>query len=300
MNEQLETLFKYIEPAKLLDLGLQATKFVVVIVVALIVLRLVKTAIERVGKRMQQRGSTIDDQKRVETLTRVLKYVANVVVLLLGALIALGTIGISIAPVLAAAGVVGLAVGFGAQSLVKDYFTGIVLLIENQIRAGDFIEVGGKSGTVENVTLRYVRMRDAHGNVHFVPNGQIDSVTNSTMDFAYAVIDVGIAYKEDVEGAIQVMQKVGSELTEDPEWGAKITEPMSTFGVQELADSAVIVRVRFKTTPGDQWAIRREYNKRIKAAFDNVGIEIPFPHVTMYPGAGVEIGGSPAPQIASN
>lgn len=300
MNEQLETLFKYIEPAKLLDLGLQATKFVVVIVVALIVLRLVKTAIERVGKRMQQRGSTIDDQKRVETLTRVLKYVANVVVLLLGALIALGTIGISIAPVLAAAGVVGLAVGFGAQSLVKDYFTGIVLLIENQIRAGDFIEVGGKSGTVENVTLRYVRMRDAHGNVHFVPNGQIDSVTNSTMDFAYAVIDVGIAYKEDVEGAIQVMQKVGSELTEDPEWGAKITEPMSTFGVQELADSAVIVRVRFKTTPGDQWAIRREYNKRIKAAFDNVGIEIPFPHVTMYPGAGVEIGGSSAPQIASN
>ena len=300
MNEQLETLFKYIEPAKLLDLGLQATKFVVVIVVALIVLRLVKTAIERVGKRMQQRGSTIDDQKRVETLTRVLKYVANVVVLLLGALIALGTIGISIAPVLAAAGVVGLAVGFGAQSLVKDYFTGIVLLIENQIRAGDFIEVGGKSGTVENVTLRYVRMRDAHGNVHFVPNGQIDSVTNSTMDFAYAVIDVGIAYKEDVEGAIQVMQKVGSELAEDAEWGAKITEPMSTFGVQELADSAVIVRVRFKTTPGDQWAIRREYNKRIKAAFDNVGIEIPFPHVTMYPGAGVEIGGSPAPQIASN
>ena len=300
MNEQLETLFKYIEPAKLLDLGLQATKFVVVIIVALVVLRLVKAAIERVGKRMQSRSSTLDDQKRVETLTRVLKYVSNVVILLLGSLIALGTIGISIAPVLAAAGVVGLAVGFGAQSLVKDYFTGVVLLIENQIRAGDFIEVGGKSGTVENVTLRYVRMRDAHGNVHFVPNGQIDSVTNSTMDFAYAVVDVGIAYKEDVEGAIQVMQKVGTELAEDKEWGVKITEPMATFGVQELADSAVIVRVRFKTTPGDQWGVRREYNKRIKAAFDNVGIEIPFPHVTMYPGAGVEFGGSTTPQISSN
>lgn len=286
MNEQLETLFKYIEPAKLLELGLQATKFILVIVFALIVLRLVKTAIERVGKRMQGRSATLDDQKRVETLTRVLKYVANVIVLLLGALIALGTIGISIAPVLAAAGVVGLAVGFGAQSLVKDYFTGVVLLIENQIRAGDFIEVGGKSGTVENVTLRYVRMRDAQGNVHFVPNGQIDSVTNSTMDFAYALIDIGIAYKEDVEGAIKVMQKVGTELAEDPEWGVKITEPMATFGVQDLADSAVIVRVRFKTTPGDQWGVRREYNKRIKAAFDNVGIEIPFPHVTMCPSGG--------------
>jgi small conductance mechanosensitive channel len=230
---------------------------------------------------MQARSKTLDDQKRIETLTRVLKYVANVVILLLGALIALGTIGISIAPVLAAAGVVGLAVGFGAQSLVKDYFTGIVLLLENQIRAGDIIEVGGKTGTVENVTLRYVRLRDAHGNVHFVPNGQINSVTNSTMDFAYAVVDVGIAYKEEVDSAIQVMQKVGTELAEDTEWKSKITEPMSTFGVQELADSAVIIRVRFKTLPGEQWAVRREYNKRIKAAFDNVGIEIPFPHVTM-------------------
>jgi moderate conductance mechanosensitive channel len=299
MNEQLETLFKYIEPSKLLELGLQATKFFVVIIAALIVLRLVKTAIDRVGGRMQGRGKTLDDQKRVETLTRVLKYLANVVILLLGSLIALGTIGISIAPVLAAAGVVGLAVGFGAQSLVKDYFTGVVLLIENQIRAGDFIEVGGKSGTVENVTLRYVRLRDSQGNVHFVPNGQIDSVTNSTMEFAYALIDVGVAYKEDVDASIQVMQKVGTELAEDPEWGAKITEPMAVFGVQELADSAVTLRVRFKTTPGDQWGVRREYNKRIKAAFDKVGIEIPFPHVTMYPGTGVEISGAVNPQISS-
>ena len=106
------------------------------------------------------------------------------------------------------------------------------------------------------------------------------------MDFAYAVVDVGIAYKEEVDVAIQVMQKVGTELAEDKEWGAKITEPMSTFGVQELADSAVIVRVRFKTLPGEQWGVRREYNKRIKAAFDNVGIEIPFPHVTMCPSGG--------------
>jgi small-conductance mechanosensitive channel len=283
MNEQFDTLFKYIEPARLLELGLQSMKFILVIVVALVVLRLVKTAIGRVGSRMRTRSKTLDDQKRIETLTRVLKYVANVVILLLGALIALGTIGISIAPVLAAAGVVGLAVGFGAQSLVKDYFTGIVLLLENQIRAGDIIEVGGKSGTVENLTLRYVRLRDAQGNVHFVPNGQINSVTNSTMDFAYAVVDVGIAYKEDVDACLLVMQKVGAELGEDPAWAARITEPMTTFGVQELADSAVLVRVRFKTLPGEQWAVRREYNKRIKAAFDKVGIEIPFPHVTMCP-----------------
>ncbi|WP_370262848.1 mechanosensitive ion channel family protein [Limnobacter sp.] len=284
MNEQLETLFKYIEPSKLLELGLQATKFVVVIIAALVVLRIVKAAIDRVGGRMQSRGKTLDDQKRVETLTRVLKYIANVVILLLGALIALGTIGISIAPVLAAAGVVGLAVGFGAQSLVKDYFTGVVLLIENQIRAGDFVEIGGKSGTVENVTLRYVRLRDAQGNVHFVPNGQISSVTNSTMDFAYALIEVGIAYKEDVDSALKVMQTVGEQMAEDEELKSKILEPISVMGVQALADSAVTLRVRFKTTPGDQWALRREYFKRIKAAFDKVGIEIPFPHLTLYRG----------------
>lgn len=299
MKEQLDLLFEYIEPTVLLNLALQTGKFILVVVVAMIILRVVKGAIDRGGVRMKNRAVTLDDQKRVETLVRVLKYVANVVIILLGVLIALGTIGISIAPVLAAAGVVGLAVGFGAQSLVKDYFTGIVLLLENQIRAGDFVEVGGKSGTVENMTLRYVRMRDAQGNVHFVPNGQISAVTNSTMDFAYSVIDIGIAYKEEVDAAVQVMQKVGEELRADPDWSAKITEDMAVFGVQELADSAVTIRVRFKTTPGDQWALRREYNKRIKSAFDKVGIEIPYPHLTVYPGAGVEFGGSQAPKISS-
>lgn len=274
MNEQFDNLFQYIEPSKLLELGLQAMKFILVIVVALVLLRVLKTAIERVGGRMKSRSKTLDDQKRIETLTRVLKYVANVVILLLGALIALGTIGISIAPVLAAAGVVGLAVGFGAQSLVKDYFTGIVLLLENQIRAGDSIEVAGKSGTVENVTLRYVRLRDTHGNVHFVPNGQINAVTNSTMDFAYAVVDVAIDYKTDVDSALEVMQKVGEALIADPVFGGKISGPMTTFGVQELADAAVVLRVRFKTLPGEQFAVRREYYKRIKAAFEKNSIVI--------------------------
>lgn len=285
MNQKLETLFKYIEPAKLIEWGFMAVQFVAVIVIAAILLKVVKKSIHRIGDRMQNRTQDIGEKKRIDTLMRVFDYLANVVILLLGTLIALGTIGISIGPILAAAGVVGLAVGFGSQSLVKDYFTGVVLLLENQIRAGDFVEIAGKAGTVENVTLRYVRLRDGQGNVHFVPNGQISAVTNSTMDFAYAMIDVGIAYKEDVDSAIQVMQKVGTELAEDTDWKVKITEPMSTFGVQELGDSAVVIRVRFKTQPGEQWGVKREYNKRIKAAFDKVGIEIPFPHMTVYPGA---------------
>lgn len=285
MNQKLETLFKYIEPAKLIEWGFMAVQFVAVIVIAVVLLKVVKKSIHRIGDRMQNRTADTGEKKRIDTLMRVFDYLANVVILLLGTLIALGTIGISIGPILAAAGVVGLAVGFGSQSLVKDYFTGVVLLLENQIRAGDFVEIAGKAGTVENVTLRYVRLRDGQGNVHFVPNGQISSVTNSTMDFAYAMIDVGIAYKEDVDSAIQVMQKVGTELAEDADWKVKITEPMATFGVQELGDSAVVIRVRFKTLPGEQWGVKREYNKRIKAAFDKVGIEIPFPHMTVYPGA---------------
>lgn len=284
MSEQLETLFKYIEPAKLLEWGFQAFQFFLVIVIALIILKVVKASIRKVGNGMQNRTNDAGEKKRIDTLMRVFDYLANVVILLIGALIALGTIGISIGPILAAAGVVGLAVGFGAQSLVKDYFTGIVLLMENQIRAGDVIEIGGRTGAVETVTLRYVRIRDKDGNVHFVPNGQISSVCNMTMDFGYALMEIGIAYKEDVDKAWQIIQKVGDEMAEDEAYKHNILEPMLVMGVHALADSAVIIRARFKTIAGEQWAVRREYHRRIKAAFDHVGIEIPFPHMTIYKG----------------
>lgn len=285
MNEQLETLFKYIEPAKLIEWGFQALQFVLVIIIALLILKGVKGSIHKVAARVKSRTSDVGEQKRVDTLMRVFDYLANIVILLVGALIALGTIGISIGPILAAAGVVGLAVGFGSQSLVKDYFTGVVLLMENQIRAGDVIDLGsGRVGTVENVTLRYVRLRDKDGSVHFIPNGSISSVCNMTMDFGYSLMEIGIAYKEDVDVAMQVMQKVGDEMAEDEAFKAKILEPMLMMGVHALADSAVILRARFKTTAGDQWGIRREYHRRIKMAFDKVGIEIPFPHMTIYRG----------------
>lgn len=288
MSEQLETLFKYIEPAQLLEWGFQAIQFFLVIIIALLILKGVKASIHRIGKGMQDRTDDAGEKKRIDTLMRVFDYLANIVILLIGALIALGTIGISIGPILAAAGVVGLAVGFGAQSLVKDYFTGVVLLMENQIRAGDVIEIGGRAGSVETVTLRYVRIRDKDGNVHFVPNGQISAVCNMTMDFGYALMEIGIAYKEDVEKAWQVIQKVGDDMAADEAYKAKILEPMLVMGVHALADSAVIIRARYKTVAGEQWGIRREYHRRIKAAFDKVGIEIPFPHMTIYKGDAAE------------
>ena len=209
----------------------------------------------------------------------------------------LGELGISIAPILGAAGVAGLAIGFGAQSLVKDFFTGFFLLLENQMRQGDVVEAGGKAGVVEEITLRYVRMRDYDGNVHFVPNGNITTVTNMTRDFAYAVIDVGIAYRENIDQALDVMRQVGAELRADSEFALKIREDLEIAGVNKWADSAVILRSRFKVAPIEQWGVRREYLRRLKSAFDHAGIEIPFPHLTLYPGQ-LKDGSSPSLHLA--
>ncbi|MCP5247052.1 MAG: mechanosensitive ion channel family protein [Candidatus Accumulibacter sp.] len=225
-----------------------------------------------------------EEVKRVATLGRVFRYAASVIISLVTGILILAEVGVSVAPILGAAGVVGVAVGFGAQSLVKDYFSGFFLLLENQIRQGDVVEAGGKGGVVEEITLRYLRMRDYDGNVHFVPNGTISAVTNKTRGFAYAVVDVGVAYREDVDQALEVMRQVGTELRADPVFGAKIIDDVEIVGVDSWADSAVILRCRFMVAPIEQWGVRREYLRRLKYAFDAASIEIPFPHLTVYPG----------------
>ena len=225
-----------------------------------------------------------EEVKRAATLGRVFRYIASVIISLITVTLILSELGISIAPILGAAGVVGVAVGFGAQSLVKDYFTGFFLLLENQIRQGDVIQAGGKAGVVEEITLRFVRMRDYDGNVHFVPNGTITTVTNMTRGHAHAVVDVGVAYRENVDQALEIMRKTGAELRADPAFAAKILEDVEIVGVEAWADSAVVLRCRFKVAPIEQWGVRREYLRRLKHAFDVAGIEIPFPHLTLYPG----------------
>ncbi|WP_313951575.1 mechanosensitive ion channel family protein [Accumulibacter sp.] len=238
-----------------------------------------------------------EEVKRVATLGRVFRYAASVMVSLVAGILILAELGVSIAPILGAAGVVGVAVGFGAQSLVKDYFSGFFLLLENQIRQGDVVEAGGKGGVVEEITLRYVRMRDYDGNVHFVPNGSITSVTNKTRGFAFAVVDVGVAYRENVDQALEVMRQVGTELRADPLFGPKIIDDVEMVGVDSWADSAVILRCRFKVAPIEQWGVRRECLRRLKYAFDAAGIEIPFPHLTVYPGQAKD-GSSPPLHLA--
>ncbi|MEW6165638.1 MAG: mechanosensitive ion channel family protein [Pseudomonadota bacterium] len=225
-----------------------------------------------------------EEVKRVTTLGRVFRYLASVVIVLITGMLILGELGISVAPILGAAGVVGLAVGFGAQSLVKDYFSGFFLLLENQMRHGDVVVVAGIGGVVEDMTLRYVQLRDYEGNVHFIPNGAIGTVTNKTRGYAYAVIDAGVAYRENVDAALDVMRRVGAELRADPAWHARILEDIEIAGVENWAESAVILRCRLKVAPIEQWNVRREYLRRLKQAFDAAGIEIPFPHLTLYAG----------------
>jgi small conductance mechanosensitive channel len=208
----------------------------------------------------------------------------SVVVTLMAVMLVLAEIGVSVAPILGAAGVVGIAVGFGAQSLVKDYFTGFFILLENQIRRGDVVRVADHSGLVEEITLRYVRLRDYEGNVHYIPNSLITTVSNMSRGFAQAVLDVGIAYREDIDEAFAVMREVAAELRADPAFGPRILDDLEVAGVERWDDSAVMLRARVRTAPLEQWAVRREFLWRLKKAFDARRIEIPYPHLTIYAG----------------
>ena len=258
----------------------------VVIILALtwLLLRMSRKGLARLRTHMQQDLGDRERIKRLDTLERVFRYVAAVIITLVGGMLALSAVGISIAPILATAGVLGIAIGFGAQSLVKDYFNGFFLLLENQVRQGDVVEVAGKGGLVEEMTLRYIRLRDYEGSVHYIPNGTIDSVTNRSRGFAFALLDIGVAYREDVDEVYAVMHEVAAGMRSDPELGEKIVEDLEIAGVDKWADSAVIIRCRFKVMPLEQWTVRRAFLYRLKKAFDAAGIEIPYPHLTLYAG----------------
>ena len=256
-------------------------RVLLILLLAGLALRFIPRLISRLRRTLQERQDSAEDARRIHTLSRVIRYVVTVAVTVVTGIVILGEFGISVAPILGAAGVVGIALGFGAQSLVKDYFTGFFLLLENQIRIGDIVEAGGKSGVVEELTLRYLQLRDYDGNVHYIPNGTVSVVTNKSLGYAFAVIDAGVAYGEDVDRVMTVMRAVGEALRQDAGFAPKILEPLEIAGVDRWADSAVVIRCRFKVMPLEQWNVRREYLRRLKAAFDREGIEIPFPHVKL-------------------
>jgi small conductance mechanosensitive channel len=229
----------------------------------------------------------------LETLLPLARKAALVVIVVVVTMTVLSELGVNIGPLLAGAGVVGLAVGFGAQTLVKDIITGAFILIEDSISIDDFVDVGGHEGTVESLSIRTICIRDTEGSVHTVPFSAVTSIINYTRDFGISKIEIGVAYREDIDHVIEVINELGEELLQDPEIGKDILEPLVVQGVQRLDDSAVTIRLKIKTVPGMQWAMRREFFRRVKKRFDERGIEIPFPHRTIY--FGVDQGGKAPP-----
>jgi len=194
------------------------------------------------------------------------------------ALTALSEIGVNIAPLLAGAGIVGIAIGFGSQKLVQDLITGLFLLLEDSMQVGDVVQLGGQSGLVEALTIRTIRLRAFDGSVHLIPFSAVTTVTNMTRDFSFAVTDVLVGYGEDIDRVGQVLTEIVAGMRTEPRWEDVIRDDMELIGVEQLADSGVMIRTRIKTLPIQRWNVAREFNRRIKIRFDELGIEIPYPH----------------------
>lgn len=251
-----------------------------VIVVAVIFWELVSSAIERYLARSAD--GEVELSARAKTLLPLLRKALLIVVTTIVSFIVLSEIGVNIGPLLAGAGVVGLAIGFGSQTLVKDVITGVFILAEDQFAVGDVVRVNDKAGLVEEITIRTIRLRDVGGNVHMIPFSSVGMVENMTKEFSRYVFDVGIAYREDVDEVIDVLRALGAEMQEDDHYGPLINQPIEIMGLDKFGDSAVIVRARLTTKPIKQWEVGREFNRRMKRRFDELGIEIPFPHQTIY------------------
>jgi len=245
--------------------------------------RILRGVIRRI-ERLSDDGDpdhTSELEKRAQTISRILRQASSVLLWSVTIMLVLGEIGVDLKPFLAGAGILGLAVGFGAQALVKDVITGFFILLENQIRVGDTITAAGCSGVVETVNLRTTVLRDVDGRTHIIPNSAITVVTNATRDWSRALLDVGVAYKEDIDRCLAVLREVGTALEQDPVFSRKLIGPFEYPGVQEFGPSAVVLRMVVKTQPQDGVVVLRELRRRVKQAFDQAGIEIPFPHVKL-------------------
>ena len=245
--------------------------------------------VKRIAHRIVVAADDGDDrrlslaEKRAATVSGLLQSVGRVAILLLALFLTLNqVVGLNTAPLLAGVSILGLAISFGAQSLVKDFISGTYILIENQFAVGDIIEAGGKAGVVEAMTLRITSLRDLEGTLHIIPNGQITSVSNRTRGWSRSVVDVTVAYDADIDRTMVVLRDELAQLAKDPEWNWKLDGAPEVAGVNELGDNAVAIRVLLRTSPGMQWEVGREFRRRIKNRFDAEDIEIPYPQRTVH------------------
>ena len=274
---------------------------IVILAIAMLVVRVLRRLIKRFVKDFKQRGvdrlsalarkgpltdtAPINLERatmRADTMASVLRSVATFVVWGIAAVMILGSFGFNLGPLLAGAGVAGVALGFGAQSLVKDFLSGIFMILEDQFGVGDIVDVGEASGTVEAVTLRSTRIRDVSGTLWHVPNGEIRRVGNMSQLWSRALLDIGVAYDTDIDRASAIMKGVADEMAAEEEWAPFFVDGAEVWGVQAFAENEVTIRIAAKVTPAKQWAIEREYRARIKRAFDEAGIVIPLPQRTIW------------------
>ena len=241
------------------------------------ILRKVKTAIHK-DEVIRDSGATL----RMKTLAHVLEWLGALFITLGGLYMILRNFEIDVAPLIAGAGIIGLAVGFGGQYLIRDIINGIFILCEGQYRIHDVVQIGEHGGLVEAVNLRITKLRDLEGRVIYIPNGEIKTVINFTTEYAQALLNIGVAYKENVDQVMEVIKGLGAEMRKDPYFGRLILDELEMLGVDEFGDSHVGIKFRMKTLPIKQWEVSREFRRRLKNRFDELGIEIPFPHRTLY------------------
>ena len=260
-----------------------------IIIAVLLVNTFARILIDKTIRRIIKSNSEQDpeaERKREDTLIHAMDGLIRTLAWVVGVMMIISEFGVDIGPLIAAAGVVGVAVGFGGQYLIRDIISGLFIILENQYRVGDVISTGGKSGKVEALNLRLTILRDADGVVHHIPNGEVKIASNMTKHFARVNLSLGVGYDTDIAKLEEVVNKIGEEMEKDPEWSDKILSAPKFIRINEFADSAINVKILGETQPGDKWAVLGELNKRIKIAFDREGIEIPFPQRVVHKAQG--------------
>jgi small conductance mechanosensitive channel len=259
----------------------------IILLLAYITYRVIKVAIPRLIERSvtvrgKKRRAREELAKRSQTLSRFLTTTLGVIIAMVALFMILSEVGLDIGPLLAGAGVLGIAIGFGAQSLIKDYLNGLFIILEDQYNKGDVAKIAGIAGLVEDVNLRRTVLRDLDGIVHSIPNGQITTTSNYTRDWARINLDVSVGYGEDLEKVTKVINRVGKELAEDEYFGPLIKKPPQMLRVNKFGDSGIDIKIVGETKPMKQWELTGELRKRLKKAFDDEGIEIPWPHLKLF------------------
>jgi small-conductance mechanosensitive channel len=264
--------------------GVRLVRIIGIVAGAYVLLRIVNLGVAQMEHLVADEDATSlsEAEKRAKTLGRIINSIGLVLIIGVAIMMILSEFGMDITPIITGAGIAGLAVGFGAQNLVRDIIGGFFLILEDQLRVGDVATINGTGGLVEAIRLRTTILRDLEGTVHIFPNGEIKQVSNMTKEFSYYVVNVGVAYKESVDEVMEVLKSIGEELSHDQVFGPLTLAPLEILGVDDFGDSQVTIKIRIKTLPLKQWAVGRELRRRIKNTFDERGIEIPFPHISVY------------------